>query len=145
MKVRELKWDKEIIFLEEGGGEEIRCPVCGAMWMRVNEHAESFCPHFRFVYCISSGDSGDFMYFSGRWAKRKFERQFYELTGAEDGLDIERAFRKLNPPGVDEVVYYTWADFPMAEASAYWGFEKDSQKTQHRAKVAPKRRKRNRS
>lgn len=43
----------------------------------------------------------------------------------EDGVDERRAFKALNDPDVDAIVYWDWDDFPLVGWSTYWGYKTD--------------------
>jgi hypothetical protein len=123
MKIRKLLENKEIVYPDDGG-EVVKCPVCHAVWMEDDEHVtDPDCPHLRFVYC-TYGDP-DFVAFAGSWDMEQFENQFLSLVKAGDGIDEIAAFKKLNNPSVDEVVYHDWNDDPIVQWSTYWGYKTD--------------------
>lgn len=119
MKVRKLIIDRELFYPDEGG-EIIRCPVCQATWMEEDENTQSPCEHLRFVYCTH--DPG-FVFFSGTWDHASFEASFMRLCDTDEGFDEMKAFRDMNHPEVDSVVYWDWDDFPLVQWSTYWGYK----------------------
>ena len=121
MEIRKLKLDKELIYPDEGG-EIIKCPVCSAVWMEDDHHADPPCSHLRFCYCTV--DPG-FVFFVGEWDHSNFESAFEDLAFTEDEIDELRAFQELEHPGVDAIVYWDDDDFPLVQWSTYWGYKAD--------------------
>jgi len=126
MKIRKLKLNKELLYPDDGG-EIIRCPVCQDVWMKYDEHSDSFCPHLRFVYCTVDND---FVFFVGDWNHEAFKESFLELAHTEEGIDEMKAFRKITHPEVDAVVYLDEKDFPLVQWSTFWGYRTEKQSLQ---------------
>ncbi len=119
MKVRKLKLDQELVYPDEGG-EIVCCPVCQTVWMEEDDHTEAPCEHLRFVYCTH--DPG-FVFFAGKWDHEAFEKSFHFMCDTENGFDATEAFRAVNNPDVDAVVYWDWDDFPLVQWSTFWGYK----------------------
>jgi|TARA_B100001964_G_C13799437_1_gene408101 hypothetical protein len=128
MEVRECEKGNECIYEDEDdeggfiGNEIIFCPVCDDVWMRSSEHYGS-CSHLRFFYYTLENE---FLYFKGDWDHASFEKSFRKLAHFDDDdhqLDEEQAFKDINHPDVNAVIYWNWDYSPHSGATGYWGYK----------------------
>jgi len=119
MDVRELVVGSELIY-PEVGGEIVRCPICGSIWMEDDEHTSNPCIHLRFVYCTV--DHG-FVCFANKWDVKSFKIAFVKKISINlNDSDYIIVFSSFSHPDVETVVFHEWNDTPLYRWITFWGF-----------------------
>ena len=121
MEVRECREGIEYTFNEDEG-MIFQCPVCSDVWMSENETIAA-CQHIRFLY---STFTQGFLFFGDDWDHASFENPFRVLAHFDDHdchADEEQAFRDINHPDVDTVVYWDQEEGMGVSSIIYWGYK----------------------
>ena len=122
MKVRECHEGTECTYDKVEGGVIIQCPVCSNVWMDQDQYVGP-CQHIRFFY---STFTHDFLFYPDDWDHASFEESFWKLYKQDEEQDEQQAFRDLNHPDVDVVVYYV-QDEAMGRWALYWGYKTEKE------------------
>lgn len=120
MEISEVTDGKEHYYTDNG--EEIVCPICGALWLleEEGEFSSGSCEHLRFTLCSERDD--DFEFF-GDWDSEGFlelvgkARENYEEVAVLDILD------EIRHPDINRAVLYVWQDDPLYHPWTLWGFK----------------------
>lgn len=120
MEIREAQEDKEHCYTDDG--EEIRCPVCGAIWLeeKKDEFTSGTCQHLRFTLHSEGCDEFDFF---GKWNPNDFLEMVKQASEKDEDANYFDILEGIEHPDVDKAILYNWQDDPLYRPWMLWGYK----------------------
>jgi hypothetical protein len=101
--------------------EEIRCPICGAVWLLQSEDDVTLesCEHLRFTL---HSDCEDFD-FSGNWDSQGFLDLIQADREDDENLDIIELLENIKHSDIDGAMFFVWNEDPLSHPWTIWGYK----------------------
>jgi hypothetical protein len=121
MEIRDALEDKEHRYTDNG--EEICCPVCGAMWLQEEEgdFTTGTCEHLRFTLHSECEDRFEFF---GEWNSDVFLELVEAIREKDEDMDILDILDKIQNPEANRAIFHQWQEDPLNHPWTLWGYKK---------------------
>lgn len=127
MEIRKAEEDTE--YYQIGGGYEICCPICGAMWLQETEgdFTHETCEHLRFI--LHSNNSPYEFEFINDWNTDEFIEKVNESCPEDEDADwdILDVLTRIHHRDVDKILFYHWHEDPMYQPWTIWGYKSNDE------------------
>lgn len=120
MEICEVTDGKEHYYTDNG--EEIVCPICGALWLleEEGEFTSGTCEHLRFA--LHSECDDDFEFFN-KWDTDSFLDSVRKAREKDEEVAILDIVEGILTPDVDKAMLHVWWDDPLYHPWMLWGFK----------------------
>ena len=106
-------------------GEDITCPICGAMWLKDDEDGEftsGTCEHLRFTLNSDCGEAFDFF---NEWDAESFLEAVEDACNKDEDFDILNILGEIQNPDVNRAIFHQWEEDPLNHPWTVWGYKEN--------------------